>query len=64
MTSTMLLQRRYEAERRRDKEQSARLLKHADAVIAKFDKSWDALERAAQLYRERLEGIRDSERSR
>jgi hypothetical protein len=62
--TTMALMTRYEDERRRSKEQSKKLIAHADEVIAKFDKSWDALERAAQLYRERLEGIRDDERSR
>lgn len=53
-----------DAERARVEQQSKELLKHADEVIEKFDKAWGPLERAARLYRERLEGIRDDERNR
>ena len=62
--STALLQKRQDAERARTEQQSKELLKHADEVIEKFDKAWGPLERAAKLYRERLEGIRDDERNR
>ena len=64
MTDTHILRLRRENERRRVKKQSDELIRHADEVIEKFDRSWDALEQASKLYRERLEGIRDAERAR